>query len=81
MDGEEGEKIVVRVLEEELWVWVNMVVEKCEELVKNVVGKEGWDVGCFDWGVKEWVGMKDVRVVGDGGMWMVLLWVNLNGNE
>lgn len=80
-DGEEGEKTVARVLEEEPWVWANTVVEKCEELVKNAAGKEGRDAGRPDRGVKEWAGMKDVRVVGDGGTWMALLWANSNGNE
>ncbi|OXG13990.1 hypothetical protein C366_04983 [Cryptococcus neoformans Tu401-1] len=80
-DGEEGEKTVARVLEEEPWVWANTVVEKCEELVKNAAGKEGRDAGRPDRGVKEWAGIKDVRVVGDGGTWMALLWANSNGNE
>ncbi|KIR81389.1 hypothetical protein I306_01624 [Cryptococcus gattii EJB2] len=78
---QEGEEKLVRVLEEEPWVWANTVVEKCEELVKNAAGKEGQGTERPDRGMKEWAGIKDVRVVGGGGMWMALVWANSNGNE
>lgn len=78
---QQGEEKLVRVLEEEPWVWANTVVEKCEELIKNAAGKEGQSMERPDRGLKEWTGIKDVRVVGGGAMWMALLWANSNGNE
>lgn len=78
---QEEEEKLVRVLEEEPWVWANTVVKKCEELVKNAAGKEGQGMECPERGMKEWTGIKDVRVVGGGGMWMALMWANSNGND
>ncbi|WVQ74239.1 hypothetical protein IAR50_003835 [Cryptococcus sp. DSM 104548] len=61
---------VERVMEKEVWVWLNSVVRECQALITGTVGAASGQVK--DRGMSRWEGLKDQREVADG-KWLALV--------